>query len=526
MKSEYKITNIINYLRKSRQDIERERKTGEDTLSEQKKLMERILDDMGIPYEQRLEIGSGDQISTRPIFQSVIEDLKNKKYDAIAVKEISRLGRGSYTDMGIIYDLLRQNRIYIITPWKIYDPNNNSDARQIRFELFLSREEFETTKERLIGSRYNYAMEGKWVAGSTPFGYNYNQNTQRLEESEEEAKIVRLIFNLYVNGIEGKEVSFRAISTYLRRIGIKTPKGKTEWRATQVRQLIENPVYIGQVRFRITERVNGKVVKRPKEEQIIVDDAHKPIIDLTTWNKSMIKIQNKTLPKTKLDFSPCELASLIVCKKCRRKMVRQYSVQNYKRKDGEISKYHKEFLWCTTSACTFVKYRDVESTIISYLEHLTILDDNKLHNEILNGLVSEDEFDYDEVRKSIEQRKRELQNRLKFVFEKYESGIYSDTDFIERKSAIEKEMSELELVNVNTNDSIEIEKIDVGQIKGNINSVLTAYNALENKTRKNTLLRAVFDYIDLEVIEKGRGAKPTRFELTPILKADLFRNVF
>ncbi len=40
---EYDIKNIVNYLRKSRQDEERERKTGEDTLHEQKKLMDRVL---------------------------------------------------------------------------------------------------------------------------------------------------------------------------------------------------------------------------------------------------------------------------------------------------------------------------------------------------------------------------------------------------------------------------------------------------------------------------------------------------
>jgi len=156
---EYGIKNAINYLRKSRQDEEREKKTGEDVLHEQKVLMDRVLEGYGVPYDQKPEIGSGDKISTRPVFQGIIEDLRAGKYDAIAVKEISRMGRGSYTDMGIIYDLLVEKRIFIITPWKIYDPRNPSDLRQIRFELFMSREEFETTRERLTGGRYNAAMD-------------------------------------------------------------------------------------------------------------------------------------------------------------------------------------------------------------------------------------------------------------------------------------------------------------------------------------------------------------------------------
>jgi len=137
---EFSITKIIGYLRRSRQDVERERRTGEDTLMEQDMLMNKVLSDIGITYDIKKEIGSGDKIETRPIFQGVLRDLKDKLYDAIAVKEISRLGRGSYTDMGQIFDLIVDSRIYIITPYKIYDPQNPSDKRQIRFEIFLSRE--------------------------------------------------------------------------------------------------------------------------------------------------------------------------------------------------------------------------------------------------------------------------------------------------------------------------------------------------------------------------------------------------
>ena len=70
---QYNISNALNYLRKSRQDVQREKLTGEDTLSAQKKLMTNVLDNHGIPYIQKMEIGSGDKISTRPVFQEVLK---------------------------------------------------------------------------------------------------------------------------------------------------------------------------------------------------------------------------------------------------------------------------------------------------------------------------------------------------------------------------------------------------------------------------------------------------------------------
>jgi len=168
------IYKIINYLRRSRQDIEKEKRTGEDTLATQQKIMTKVLDDLDIPYDQVSEIGSGDKIETRPVFKQVLEDLKLDKYNCIAVRELSRLGRGNYSDMGVIYDLVVSKNIYIITPYKIYNPSNSSDVRQIRFEMFMSREEFELIRQRMTSAKYNLATEGKWIVGNLPFAYKLN----------------------------------------------------------------------------------------------------------------------------------------------------------------------------------------------------------------------------------------------------------------------------------------------------------------------------------------------------------------
>jgi site-specific DNA recombinase len=525
-----RITNIINYNRKSRQDIEREKKTGEDTLSEIIKLMTGVLDKYGIPYTQKNEIGSGDKIETRPVFQGILVELENGIYDAIAVKEISRLGRGSYTDMGKIYDLIIEKRVYIITPWKIYDPQNTSDLRQIRFELFLSREEFETTRERLIGGRYSGAMQGKWVSGKPPMGFHYNDTTQKLEPDEDTTQVIKLIFDYYVNGIDGKEVSFRAIATHLKRLGFKTPNGKSEWRPIQVQRVVSNPVYIGTVRFRTSTRKGNKYTERPADEHIIVENAHEPIVDMETWELAQNKLndKNRKIPRSKLDFSPCELASLFVCLKCGRKMVRQFSVQNYEKSNGEISKYEKEFLWCTTTACSFVKYRDAEERIIKTLQILGDLNDDlltesieKLTSSSRNIIRADDQY----IHSQVEQRKKELNNKLKFIFEKYESGIYSDDDFLSRKVSIQKEMDELSKVRINEKE-VKEKIIDVSLVRVNIKSIMDIYDDLSDKTEKNTLLRRVFQTIRLEVTEKGRGRKSAKFNIYPQLTIDIADNYF
>lgn len=519
------IKNIINYLRKSRQDEEREKKTGEDTLHEQKQLMDRVLSSYGIPYDQRTEIGSGDKIETRPVFQQIIKELREGKFDAIAVKEISRMGRGSYADMGIIYDLITEKNIFIITPYRIYDPRNPSDLRQIRFELFMSREEFETTRERLTGGRYNAAMEGKWVAGKAPWGFNYNPETKRLEINEEEAKTIRKIFDFYANGIivngKRKLVQFRALATYLKRMGIKTPTGKTDWHPVRLRGFLENDRYIGTIRFRQYKTVNGKKIPLPKEEHIVVPNAHDPIIDMETWNKVQERLNNRErVPHNKLDFEVCELASLCVCKKCGGRMVRQYSVQHYKKQDGTKSIYHKEFLWCTRQGCSSVKYRDVEDDIIATLGILSEMDNELLQKqvEVMTVEQEKNETSYIDFAKEIKAKKAELERRLDFIFEKHETRIYSDEEFLKRKAAIEKELEDLEKIDFG-NPEEEKTEVEPEKVKVKFKTVLEAYKAAEHKSDKNKILREVFDRVEIEVIERGRGRKSAVFEITPYLKS-------
>lgn len=524
---EFGVTNLINYLRRSRQDIEREKKTGEDTLHEQKQLMDRVLADYGIPYDQEFEIGSGDKISTRPVFKKIIKDLEMGKYQAIAVKEISRMGRGSYTDMGIIYDLIIEKTIYIITPWKIYDPTNPADLRQIRFELFLSREEFETTRERLNGGRHNAALEGKWIFGPPPFGFDVHPKTQKLVPKEEEAEIVRLIFDYYAHGIilkngKRKLVQFRALATYLKRVGIKTVTGKDEWHANYLKEFLSNERYIGTLRSNTRKTLpDGTRVPTPESEHIIVYNAHPPIIDMETWERVQDRINNRDTPTNcKLDFEPNRLAGLCVCKKCGKRFIRRGAVQRYKKKDGTISVYEKFMLFCGTTGCTYVKYNAIEEDILETLRYLRDLDSEILKQQLEHIVIKEEPADtIEDILNRVKLRREELDRRMKFIYEKYESGIYTDEMFLERKSEIDKSLEELNKINFDDELDTNQQHFDIKVVKSNIDSVLKAYQNSTNQADQNRLLHSIFSHINIEILEKGSGQRPAVHRIEPFLKS-------
>ena len=194
------IEKAICYIRKSREDVEAE-KRGEDTLAKQRDLLLKdLLPRYEFEYDVAEEVASGDSIKDRPVFQKVFRDLESGKYQAIVCKDLTRLGRGSYGDMGKVYDLLLERRIFIITQGNVYDPAKREHQQHLRFNLFFAREEYEMIKGRLQDGKDLQARRGKWVQGaSIPYGYRYNSKEKILDVYEEEAKIVRLIFDLYAN---------------------------------------------------------------------------------------------------------------------------------------------------------------------------------------------------------------------------------------------------------------------------------------------------------------------------------------
>ncbi|AIF45677.1 recombinase family protein [Virgibacillus sp. SK37] len=524
---------IYGYIRRSRQDIQRERRVEEDTLAQQRDLITGLLKEHYDHIAWRLfeELGSGaDEIEGRPVFKNIINEIEND-YErgtvAFCVKEISRLGRGSYTQMGFLLDLLQQKEIYVITPMKIYNPNNEDDLRYLKFNMFMANQEYDMIKSRMVNARLSYSKAGKWMTGGggIPDGYIFNPKTQKLEIDEDRAWIIQKIFDLYVN----ERIGYNAISTRMDREGILTATGKQYWKPTHVRKILLNPVYKGTVRFNETKMitVNGKKkkVKRNPEEVIIVDNAHPAIINEDTFEKAgLIMEENRKSPKVRLDFEPHSLAGLIVCDSCSNKMQRQYSVQKYKKQSGDISTYHKEFIQCL-GCKVYMRYRAVEDEILRILEEDFIKVEENILRSRLEGLI---DIENARQRKQLDPTDRVeiLEGKLKKANAKMKNFInmhaeekMTEEEYIENRNDLLKEMEDInEQIDFFRKETQkeQIKGLNVENIQEGFKNVLHLYkNGELSRGEKNELLRGMFDYIILKKTGKGK------FDLHAYLKPSM-----
>ena len=133
------------YLRKSRADAEAEARGEGETLARHERALKELAVRNDYPIAQIYrEIVSGESISNRPQMRQLLADVAAGKYQGVLVMEVERLARGDTMDQATVANTFRFSNTLIITPFKIYDPNNSMDEEYFEFSLFMSRREYKT----------------------------------------------------------------------------------------------------------------------------------------------------------------------------------------------------------------------------------------------------------------------------------------------------------------------------------------------------------------------------------------------
>lgn len=294
------------YLRKSRADMELEAMGEEETLARHKAMLYALAARHDIHPDQITvyhEVVSGDSIDERPEMQRLLSDVYANTYKGVLVVEVERLARGNTKDQGEVADAFQASNTHIITPAKVYDPNNEFDQEYFEFGLFMSRREYKTIKRRLEAGRKQSVIEGNYILPQRIFGYDIVRQSKKdrtLKIREDEAKYVHMIFDWYTE--ERRSTGW--IARNLSIMGVPTIKGKPEWNRGTIRDMLANPTYIGKVwwgRRRTVKEFDselGKLVKVVKNDGVhkIYEGKHEGIIHRNNLTKQKQSL-NSSIPR-------------------------------------------------------------------------------------------------------------------------------------------------------------------------------------------------------------------------------------
>ena len=386
------------YLRKSRSD--------DPLLSVEEVLArhEAILDEwcernLGgkVPEENKYrEVVSGETIADRPKIQEILKKMESPKIKGVIIVEVQRLSRGDLEDAGRIIKLFRFTNTLAVTPQKAYDLRDEYDRDAFERELKRGNEFLEYTKKIMSRGTLLSVSQGNYVGSIPPYGYDKiwvmegKRKCPTLAINEEEATVVRMIFDMYVN----KDMGRPSIAKHLDSLGIKPPKGE-RWSPHALKDLLENVHYLGKIKWNwrktVTVVEDGEIKKTsPKAkigEYLIYEGKHPAIISEELFNAALEKQgrNHRTKPDTKVR-NP--FASLLYCK-CGRAM----RLATYKSHNGEPRLVCNDHSNCGTGTCTYEEFEkymvDVLKQCIADFE-IRVTNDNsdamKLHEKLLKSL--------------------------------------------------------------------------------------------------------------------------------------------
>ena len=330
---------ILDYLRKSQSDDPT--LTVEEVLAKHEAMLDEWAEKhLGakVPEENKYrEVVSGETIKDRPEINKVLRRIESPQIKAVKVVEPQRLTRGDLEDIGRLMKLFKHTNTLVITTdgrsERIYDLRDEYDWDALERELKRGNEFLEYTKKILNRGRLLSVSQGNYLGSHPPYGYERTtvmdgkRKCPTLKIKEDEANVVRMIFDMYVN----QDMRGPSICKYLDSMAIKPPKGDF-WSYPALQDMLENVHYIGKVRWNWRKTVHivedGIIRKASKQskigEYLIYDGKHKAIISEELFNAAQEK-KGKNPRVTNKAKVRNPFAGLLWCKCGRAMTYRTYS---------------------------------------------------------------------------------------------------------------------------------------------------------------------------------------------------------
>lgn len=252
------------------------------------------------PARQFIDQKSGATLE-RPGLERALAEARARRYDLLLVYRVDRIARSVRT-LAQILEELDESGVSFRSATEPFDTSTPGGRMFVQMLGVFAEFERATIIDRVIAGMERKAATGAWTQGGRPFGYELDRESGFLRVKEEEAALVPMMFDLYVNKLMGA----RAIANRLNQHGHVTRKGKP-WSAQSVLTILNNSVYIGEIFFRDRHH------KAP----------HPPLVDLNSFEAAQAILLSRREERSlrRSNTSDYLLTGLVVCQKCGKKFV-------------------------------------------------------------------------------------------------------------------------------------------------------------------------------------------------------------
>lgn len=413
---------------------------GSVSIETQKILLEQYCKDHKITnYNFYCDDGCSGTNFNRPSFKKMIDDIGNGKIDLVIVKDLSRFGR-NYVETGMYVQQFTERNVRFIAADDNYDSLTNGDDLLFPIKNVVNEMYARDVSKKTKAAKKAKARDGQFIGSKAPFGYKIDPNDRHhLIVDEPAAQVVKRIFRLASEGVGYNKMAkiFREekVLTPIAYFNLNNPdyfksdywRKEFDWHVTSIRAILNNEVYLGKLVYgkqRNKSMKSKEKVRNPKEDWIVVENCHEPIITQELWD-TVHKILNAKHRPAKAGEVQM-FAGLLYCSDCGHCLT--YSQKQ--RKDGS---YHGAYScwmykthgkeYCASHYITFdtiyeLVLIDIQRNLFQYRKNT-----DKFKSILSRKYQSDSQKQAEQITLEYEQKQKRCEELDKIISRLYEDNV-------------------------------------------------------------------------------------------------------
>uniref|UniRef100_UPI004026281A recombinase family protein n=1 Tax=Ruminococcus bicirculans (ex Wegman et al. 2014) TaxID=1160721 RepID=UPI004026281A len=413
---------------------------GSVSIETQKILLEQYCKDHKITdYKFYCDDGCSGTNFDRPSFKKMLSDIDEGKINLVIVKDLSRFGR-NYVEAGMYVQRFTDSNIRFIAADDNYDSLVYSDDLLFPIKNVVNEMYARDVSKKTKAAKKAKARDGQFIGSKAPFGYKIDPNDRHhLIVDEPAAQVVKRIFRLASEGVGYNKMAkiFREekVLTPIAYFNLNNPdyfksdywRKEFDWHVTSIRAILNNEVYLGKLVYgkqRNKSMKSKEKVRNPKEDWIVVENCHEPIITQELWD-TVHKILNAKHRPAKAGEVQM-FAGLLYCSDCGHCLT--YSQKQ--RKDGS---YHGAYScwmykthgkeYCASHYITFdtiyeLVLIDIQRNLFQYRKNT-----DKFKSILSRKYQSDSQKQAEQITLEYEQKQKRCEELDKIISRLYEDNV-------------------------------------------------------------------------------------------------------
>ncbi|MDD6023108.1 MAG: recombinase family protein [Oscillospiraceae bacterium] len=444
------------YIRLSKED---ENDGPSESVTNQKSLLEDFVKKHCLPvYDTYIDDGWSGTNFDRPGFRRMIRDIEEKQVNMVITKDLSRLGRDYIMTGHYMERYFPEKQVRYISLLDGIDTGVESTANDMTpFRAIMNDMYAKDISRKIRSVKRDKQRKGLFIGGKPVYGYKMHPSEKnRIVIDEEAACVVRRIFAMALSGMSCRQIAAQlngqGVPTPATYAGLKVPNPGPYtgcWSSERVSDMLQNETYIGNMVQGRSVKISyksQKCKKQSRENWVVVEGTHEPVIDEDTFRRVQLLINSRKHTRSRTyDYL---LKGLVFCHECGYPL----SVVNRKNAAGEdvlyfICRTYQRFTGAGVCTCHSIRETTVTNAVLDTVRN--ILKASVTPAELLSA--ARETIENARAENTTEIRLRALRSRIDSLTSDLDRmyldklrGFLGETDFQRIYSKVELERSQLE----------------------------------------------------------------------------------